>query len=327
MKKLSLSILSMFFLLIGLNFAEEIQAAQPYPAKPILFIVPIEAGSDGDILTRPLLAKASAVLGKPIMVDNKPGAGTSIGCREIYGAKPDGYTIGMATITLVTNKLQGLMPWDYHDFTLLGTFYRMYANIYGSTKTKRPFKTIQEVISFAKSHPGEVSLSSAGVGSSLWIGGMAFIAGTGIELNVIPQAGAGGLAMLQAAGGHSDLTVTHMAAAKPQIEAGNVRFLAVLGNERDPKYPDVPTLKDIGYDIGWESLGVVIGPPKMPKDITDRLTKAFEMAANDPGYQKFLLERFANPFYISPDKITPYLDVKRNIVRDIMEKAGILKEK
>ncbi len=143
MRKLSMLILSILFLVIGFLFGEEIQAAQSYPVKPILFIVPIEAGSDGDILTRPLLAKASAVLGKPIIVDNKPGAGTSIGCREIYGAKPDGYTIGMATITIVTNKLQGLMPWDYHDFTLLGTFYRMYANIYGSTKTKRPFKTIQ----------------------------------------------------------------------------------------------------------------------------------------------------------------------------------------
>lgn len=327
MRRWSVLMLSIFFLGVGFNFAEEIQAAQSYPAKPILFIVPIEAGSDGDILSRPLAAKASSVLGKPIMIDNKPGAGTSIGCREIYGSKPDGYTIGMATITLVTNKLQGLMPWDYHDFTLLGTFYRMYANIYGSTKTKRPFKTIQEVISFAKSHPGEVKLGSAGVGSSLWIGGMAFIAGTGIELNVIPQAGAGGLAIVQAAGGHADIAVTHMAAAKPQMEAGNVRFLAVLGNERDPKYPEVPTLKDIGYDIGWESLGVVIGPPKIPKDITDKLTKAFEIAANDAGYQKFLLERFANPLYTSPDEITPYLDVKRKIVREIMGKAGILKEK
>ncbi len=78
MRRLSVSILSIFFLVIGLNLAEEIQAAQPYPAKPILFIVPIEAGSDGDILTRPLVAKASAVLGKPIMVDNKPGAGPGI---------------------------------------------------------------------------------------------------------------------------------------------------------------------------------------------------------------------------------------------------------
>ncbi len=302
-------------------------AAEQYPQKPIVFVVPTEAGGAGDILVRPLCQIVSETLGKPIMIVNKPGAASTIGYRELYGAKPDGYTIGMATITIVTNKLQGLLPFDYHDLSLLGTFYRMYGNVFGSTKTKRPFKTIQEVISFAKAHPGDVSMASAGIGQSLWYGAMAFISGTRISLNVIPQPGGGGLVIPQIAGGHADLGVTHVPAAKPQIEAGNIRFLAVLGDERDPGYADVPTMKDIGYDVVWESSGIVIGPPKMPKDVTDKLAKAFEMAANDSEYRKFLSERFALPFYISPDKISSYLDARRKTVREILDKAGILKEK
>ena len=303
------------------------QAAEEYPAKPIVFIIPIEAGSDGDIITRPLVEKASSVLGKPIMVVNKPGAGSSIGYREVYNAKPDGYTIGMSTITIVTLKIQGLLPVDYHDFTLMGTFYRMYANLFASTKTKNPFKTAKEAISYAKAHPGEVRVATSSVGSSLWIGTMSLISGAGIDLNVIPSAGGGGYAIAQTAGGHTDLAVTHVAAAKPQIEAGNLRFLAVIGDERDPNYPNVPTIKEIGYNVFWESFGTVIGPPKMPQVAVEKLRNAFRIAATDPAYQKFLLTKFANPFYISHDKIIPYADERGKIVHDIMKKAGILKEK
>ena len=303
----SIAIALCYLALCGMPFGEDVLwAAVPYPVKPINLIIPVEAGSDADIMTRPLAQKASAVLGKPIMIVNKPGAGSTIGYREIHGSKPDGDTIGMATIALVSSKVQGLMPMDYHDFSLIGTFYKMYANLYGSMKTKRPFQTVQEMISFARANPGEVKLSSAGIGMSLWVGAMAFISSTGLDINVIPQVGAGALTMAQLAGGHVDLAVTHSAVAKSQIEAGNVRFLAVIGDERDPLYPNVPTMRDIGYDVSWESMGIIAGPPNMPREVVDKLTKAFEVAAKDTEYQKFLKDRFSDPFYLSPDKMVPY---------------------
>jgi len=308
--------------------ASEVKAAEQYPAKPITFIIPIEAGSDGDVVTRPLCQKASAILGVPVVVVNKPGGGSTIGYLELYKSKPDGYTIGMSTVTIVTNKLQGLMDYDYRDFSLFSTFYVSANNVYGSTKTKRPFKTIQEAISFAKANPGEVSVASGGIGQSIWIGAMTFITGTGIEANVIPQAGAGALVIAQVAGGHADLGVLGMAGAKPQIEAGNARFLASLGSKREvPPFDNVPTLSELGYDAVWESFGIVMGPPKMPKDISEKLAKAFAAAAADPEYHKFLLQRSTPPLNLPQDKIVPYCDQQRNRVRNIMGKAGILKEK
>jgi tripartite-type tricarboxylate transporter receptor subunit TctC len=315
-------------ILSGILFAgNEVQAAEQYPAKPITLIVPLEAGSDGDILLRPVAQKASEILGKPIMVVNKPGAGSSIGFLEIHGAKPDGYVIGYGAIVMLTSKLAGVSRLGHADFTHLGAFYRMGTNVFGSTKTKRPFRTIEEAISFAKSHPGEISISSASKGQNLWVAVMAFMSRVGIDANVIPQAGAGGLPITQIAGGHADLAITHFPAAKSQLDAGNIRFLAVMGPERIPGYPDVPTLRDLGYDFSWEATGFIIGPPKMPKDVTDKLARAFEMAANDAEYHKFLAERSASAFYLPPKRVMDYLDERNKIVREIMDKAGILKEK
>ncbi len=324
-----ISTLVAFFLFWGINVLDPCaQGAERYPLKPINFIVPIEAGSDGDLAARPLVEKASRALGQTVVVVNKPGAGSTIGYYQIHDAKPDGYTIGMGTVTLVTNKLQGLFPYDYHDFTLLGTFYRWPPIIVAATKSKRPFKTIEEVLSFAKQHPGEVSVATAGVGQSQWIAAMAFMQSTGLKFNAIPQEGAGGITIAQVAGGHTDLAVMGLGSAKSQIEAGNVRVLAVLGTKRLPgKFSSVPILREAGYDVSWESFGMVIGPPKIPKDVSNKLVQAFAEAAKDPGYTRYLESRSANEFFLPAGEIQPFCDGRRQLVRGIMEKAGILKER
>ena len=124
-----------------------------------------------------------------------------------------------------------------------------------------------------------------------------------------------------------DLGIAALPSMKSQLDAGNVRYLAVLGSNRAPAYKDVPTVKELGYDVENEACGFVMGPLKMPKEIVDKLVKTFEIAAKDPEYQKFILERFTMPLYLPPEKIIPYLDGQRQVLRDIMGRAGILKEK
>ena len=316
------------FIVTPIGMGKMVQALEKYPVKPINIIVPVEAGADGDVMTRQLCQKASTLLGQPIIIVNKPGAGSSIGYREIYAAKPNGYTIGMATGTIITNKLQGIMPYDYHDYTMVGVFYDLNAILIASTKTQRPFKTFKEVISFAKSHPGEVSIATSGVGQAHWFFTLAFQETTKLKFNILPQPGAAGFAVAQVAGGHADLGILGLPAAKPQIDAGNVRFLAVFGSRRAvAPYENVPSLKEFGYDITIVSTGSILGPPKMPKDVSDRLVKAFETAITDPEFQKFLTDRYVIPIYLSPDQAIKYLDAQRKDYRIIAEKAGILKEK
>jgi len=328
MKRLFLVMITLFLVLAVVRFEGGIQAAEQYPAKPINFVVPLEAGSDGDILARPIAQRVSAMLGQPIMIVNKPGAGSSIGYREVHDAKPDGYTLGLALATIVTNKLQGIMPYDHRDFTIIGTYATYIPIVVGATKTKRPFKTMTEALSFAKANPEEVSIATSGVGQSWWIATMAFQGGTGLKFNIIPQPGAGAFSITQVSGGHSDLAILALGAAKPQIEAGNVRFLAVFGSKRaSPPFDKVPTFKDLGYNIFWESTQAVIAPPKMPKEIADKLAKAFERAANEPDYKKFVAETNAFSFVTTLGKSVDFLDDQRKVARSIMEKAGILKEK
>jgi putative tricarboxylic transport membrane protein len=326
MKRLFLVILSILFYFGSVHFGV-LPAAEKYPVKPIECIVAVEAGADGDVITRPVMQKVSQILGQPVMIVNKPGAGSSIGYRELYKSKPDGYTIGWGSATIITNKLQGVSPIDYHDFTQLGTFATFFPIVVGSVKTQRPFKTIQEVISYAKQHPGALSMSVAGVGQSWWVAAMSFLKGTDLEVNTIPQPGAGAMVVAQVAGGHTDLGVTALGAAKSMIEGGQVRFLATLGEQRAPApYDQIPTVKELGYPVSWESTNFAMGPPKMPKDIVDILVKAIKEAVHEPDYIKFCTERNTRWGYIPPDKVVAEFDKRRVVVREIMSKAGILKE-
>jgi putative tricarboxylic transport membrane protein len=320
---MALSVLFCFgFIALG-----TLEAAEKFPVKPIEFIVPLEAGSDGDVIARPVMQKVSQILGQPVMIVNKPGAGSSIGYREVHRAKPDGYTTGWGSATLISNKLQGISPLDYHDFTMLGTFATYFPVIVASTSTKRPFKTIQEVISFAKANPGEISLSTSNIGGNWWVASMAFMKGTGTDINIIPQPGAGALSMAQVAGGHTDLACVGLGAAKGMLDSGQVRLLVNLGEERAAApYDKIPTMKELGHDVGYESTNFAMGPPRMPKDIVEILVKAIKQAVHEPDYVKFCSERNARWVYTPPEQMVSVFDKRRAVVREIMSKAGILKE-
>jgi tripartite-type tricarboxylate transporter receptor subunit TctC len=302
-------------------------AADKYPVKPIQCIVAVEAGADGDVLVRPILERVSKTLGQPIVVVNKPGGGSSIGYRELHAARPDGYTIGWGSATIITNKLQGVSPLDHHDFTQLGAYATYFPIVISSTKTKPQFNTIQEAISYAKANPGKINMSTAGVGQSWWVAAMSLIGGTGINVNTIPQPGAGAMTVAQVAGGHAELGVAALGSAKSMIEAGQVKFLATLGDARAPApYDKIPTAKELGYNVSWESTNFLMGPPKMPKEVVTVLVNAIEKAAKDPEYIKFANERNTRWEYIAPGDVIPAFDKRSATVKAIMAKSGILKE-
>ena len=321
-------ILGAFMVVIMAGGGNRVQAADVYPSKPVVFIVPNEAGASADLLARPLMQKVSAILGQPVVVVNKPGGGSTIGYRELYGSKPDGYTIGQASGTIVTNKLQGLMPYDYHDFTMLGVYLNWLPAVVASTKTKRPFTSFSEVVTYAKANPGQISVATGSVGQLWWVASVALEEYSGLKFNMIPQVSSSAATALQVAGGHTDLGITDLGSTKSQIAGGLVRPLAIFGSQRLPgEFSNLPTLKEFGYDVVITSTHIVMGPPKMPKDITDKLVKAVEAAAKDPDYLKFISQYYAAPFYLTPEQAIPWFDGQRKVMRDVMGKAGILKEK
>ena len=327
MKRLLLACLFCMFVVMPF-VGTSAMAAGNYPVKPISVIIPSEAGSDGDIAARPFLEKLSKILGKPVLPINKPGGGQTIGYGEIYTAKPDGYTLGLAYASMLTAKMQGLFPYDHHDFTILGTYLVQYPLIYASTKTKNPFKTFQELITYAKAHPKEVKFASTARGGIFWNTAMVVQEMTGVKFNIIPQAGSAGFVVTQVAGGHADVGAGGFTAAKPQVDAGNIRLIATAGPEHfKGKYSSIPTLKDLGYNASIVTGSTLIGPPKMPKDVVEKLIKAAEIAAKDPEYQAFIESRYDIPKYMNPQEYLAFADEQVKLLRKIFEEAGLLKEK
>ena len=327
MKKFAAVVLGVISLVCFSGFGNVAMAAEKYPVKPIIFLVPLEAGSSADLAARLLASSLQAQLGQPVVVTNKPGAGSSIGNRELFNAKPDGYTIGMSTAAIFMNKLQGLLPFDHNDMTVLGSYLSWSPGILAPAKTKQPFNTIQEVIAAAKAKPGDIILSTGSVGQVWWVAAMDFLKKSGLEFNVVPQTASSAATLLQVAGGHADIGITDIATAKSQIDSGNVKILAMLSEKRMPNYPDVPTMKELGVDAFTLSTHLALAPPNLPKEIRDILQAAFDKAASAPEFTDWITKSSGIPNHQSPAQTIKWLNDQVSIYREIMGNAGILKEK
>jgi tripartite-type tricarboxylate transporter receptor subunit TctC len=302
-------------------------AGDDYPARRIVCIVPTEAGGDGDLLARALLEQVSKRIGQPIVVVNKAGAAGAPGYRELHDAKPDGYTIGLAFPTLYMNRMQGRMPWDHRDFTLIAQHGTFTPIVISTAKTTRPLKTIKETIAYAGAHPGELKFALSVVGGSWWVAGMIFQTNTKTVFKNIPQEGSGAVVITQLAGGHTDVGVAGLASALSQIEAGNLNFIATFGEQRLPgKYSHVPTLIESGYNVTWDSPNFFVGPPGMPKQIVEKLAKAIQEETAKPEFQKAALAINATPGYRSSTQLLQYLDNQKKVSEEILRKNGLLKD-
>lgn len=327
MKRLWLSMVVFAVVLGGLGMNQQVKAAD-YPNKPIHCIIPMEPGADGDINMRTIMRKASEILGQPIVIINKPGAGHTMGYREVHKAKPDGYTIGTCASTLIMAKMQGMYPYNHNDFSLIAFGYHALPIVLASTTSKNTFQTIDEVVAFAKANPNQVSMATTAVGGAYWIAAQMVESALKVNFNLIPQEGSAGYVVTAIAGGHTDLGVTSFSAAKGQIEAGKIRFLAVAGPQRYPgKYNYVKTLRELGYDASLSSFASVLGPPKMPKEIVSTLSAALEKAIKDPEVEKTIVARNMIPEYMSPEAFLKFCNEQEGGYRAVLQKMGLLKTK
>ncbi len=327
MKKL---LAALFLLFLAGFFGPASGAAQgEFPTKRIVCIVPSEAGGDGDVTCRKMLEMVSTRIGQSFVVVNKPGAGGSPGYRDLHASKPDGYTIGYAYPTLFINKMMGLMPWDHNGFTILAQHVIHTPMLVSSVKAAHPFKTVKEVVSYGLAHPGEIKFAMSVVGGSWWFGGMLFEASTKVNFKNIPQEGAAGVVIPQLLGGHADLGLANLTSATGHVDKGNLNFLAYFGKKRSVvgKYNHVPTLIESGYDVSWDSPNFFIAPPNLPKNISEKLSKAILDVASNPEWEKFIISHGGTPLHDDPDQAFKYIEKQKEIVSALLRNAGILKEK
>ena len=262
------------------------QAQSDYPTKPIQIIVAWSAGASEDLRNRALAVTMEKVLGQPVVVVNKPGAAGTLGLTLVAKAKPDGYTLGSASTSpiLFAPHVQKVEYDSLKDFTYIaGTCIQPYGIV---VRSDAPWRTFQEFINYVKENPGKIKYGSFGVGGLAHIYMEALAKEWNLHWVHVPFKGdAPNLTALL--GGHVPISAASSAFV-PHLRAGKLRLLALFTGTRMTEFPEVPTLKELGfkYDLrGNEVLGI-LGPKGLSQDIVKKLEKAIEKAVESEEFKK-----------------------------------------
>jgi tripartite-type tricarboxylate transporter receptor subunit TctC len=262
-------------LLVGV---QALAQAADYPSKPIRIVVPYGPGGATDIVARILGEHLKEKFNQPVVVENKPGGNGVVALQETVRAKPDGYTflIGNITTNLLT-PLLGDPPMAFDPFKDLVPVARLadVPGVFLATKVNFPPNTVQEVVDYARTRPGEINHNTAGILAYSHIDFLMLQKRTGIKLVAIPlRAGAGG-GQIDLMNGAVQIALQNAATVTPLVKAGKLKALAVTSEQRLPALPDVPTLTEAGFDgIGTNAWNAMFAPRAVPKEILDTMTAA-----------------------------------------------------
>jgi len=275
-------------------------AAQTFPSKPITLIVPWPAGGATDVVSRAMAESASQHIGQPIVVENKAGASGTLGAVTLASnAKPDGYTIAQLPITVFRFPVMKgkKISWDpFKDFSYI-IHMTGYTFAIG-TKADSKFKTWKDVLDYARANPGKLTYGTPGAGTSLHIGMELISDHDKIKATQVPFKG-GPEAAAALMGGHIDLSVEGPSML-PLIEAGQVRLLMVWTANRLARWPDVPSLRDLGYPWVFDSPWGFAGPKGMDPAVVQTIHDAFKKALDDPKVQSVMDRYLMQANYADP---------------------------
>lgn len=292
--------LAAFGLMLSLSMTA---AAQTYPTKPITLIVPYAPGGGTDISARIIAQHMSESMGQPIIIENRPGAGTLIGSAVVAKAAPDGYTLvyGSVTHTIAPALYGEKMPFDaVKDFTPV-TQIASFPFVF-LVQPSSGISSIKDLIARMKANPGKFNYASVGNGTGTNLSGELFKKMTGTDMVHIPFKGSGP-ALTGLLGGQVQLAISDTPPAIPHLKSGTLKALAVTTPKRASSLPDVPTVAEAGVP-GFEftSWWGVFGPANMPKAITEKLQQEFAKALQQPAVKERLASFSADPVGNSPEE-------------------------
>jgi tripartite-type tricarboxylate transporter receptor subunit TctC len=296
--------------------------AQDYPDRTIEWIVPSSAGSGFDVVTRIITNKLPDVLGVPVVVQNIAGAGGVVGTAKTAEAEPDGYTVLITNVNHTANealrkdKTYVLLE-DFDPVMRFGVSHYVIV-VHPSVEAE----TLEELLAMAKEKPGELSWASAGVGSTTFMVGSMFNSKAGIDVTHIPYEG-GGPAIAATVAGEVDYYGAPYATAKPFIEDGAVRALAVTAAERVSFLPDLPSASEIVPGFDFTSWYGVMVPAGTPADRVETFRQAMIETLDDPEVKKALEDLGLELIQEGPEEFKAYLEKEIAVMNEIVEEAGI----
>lgn len=299
------------FCALGLVNAQNKEVAS-YPNKPIRIINPLAAGGAVDTMARMLAPTLQEILGQPIVIESKPGAGGTIGANFVAKSPADGYTILMVYDTFAVNPhVYKNLPFDsFKDLAPVTELVKIPLVVVAGNKL--PANNLRELADLSKSRSNGINFSSGGAGSSGHLAAELLKTNLGIDMTHVPYKG-GGPAMTATIGGETDITILGAVITVPQIKGGNLKALAVLGKKRTPALPQVPTAAEQGlsnFDVSsW--VGVLV-PAGTPAPIIDKINNAFAQALKNPNVQARMAEQGNEVVASSPAQFGVFLNQESN---------------
>ncbi len=296
--------------------------AQAFPTKSIKLIVAFPAGGPTDITMRMLAEEAGKVLGQPVIIDNKPGAGGTLPAQALQTSAPDGYTVAQIPLGVFRLPYTTKINWDPVkdiSYVLNLTGYAFGVVVPANS----PFKTWADFVAYAKANPGKLSYGSTGTLTSPHLTMELIAQQLGIELLHIPYKGSADL--MQATLGGQLMAAADSTGFAPQVEAGKLRVLNTWGAERLAKFPDAPTLKELGIDVVQNSPFGLGAPRGTPPDVVRRLHDAFKQAMEQESYRAALARYDMVPIYMSTSAYQKFAETTFAREKALVEKLGLAK--
>ena len=287
-------------------------AAQTYPTRPVKVIVPFATGAASDIIARQVFDRVSAAMGQGFVVENRPGAGGTVGSEFVAKATPDGYTLLISTAALpISAGVYKNLRYDSSAYASVTVM--THSPLAFAANLNFPPKTMKEFIDYAKANPGKVNFGSLGIATSHHLTGEKLKLDAGIDMVHVPYKGSSA-AHTDLIGGQIQVMFDNFVALLPQIKAGKVRALAVSSAKRHPLLPDVPSIAEGGVRdfeaVAWFG---VVAPPGTPRDIVAKLNAEVVKALNQPEMKQRLTDGGSLVIGNSPDDADRFL--KSEIVR------------
>ncbi|PWT89610.1 MAG: LacI family transcriptional regulator [Proteobacteria bacterium] len=296
--------------------------AQGWPTKPIRVVVPLTAGSASDVMGRLVMEQLSAQLGQPIVVENRPGAGSTIGMAAVAKAEPDGYTLLVNSSThTVTPATRSNLGFEMSDLAAIAPLGNMpVVMVFNPAKG---YRKLGDFVAAAKTRPGSVNYASAGAGNSSHLNGERFRLAAGIEAVHLPFKGAPE-AMTEVLAGRADFYFAPLVNALPLLKDGQLQALAVSGSARASALPDVPTTVEAGYpNSEYNFWAGVFAPARTPAEIRGKLYRELALALQNPRVRDRLAGLGADPMPLDSAQFEALVREEIEVNTALVKAAGI----
>ena len=296
--------------------------AQTFPVRPIKLVIAFPAGGPTDITMRQLADNASKILGQPVIIENKPGAGGTLPAQALQTTAADGYTLAQMPLGVFRLPYTTKINWDPVkdiNYVINVTGYAFGIVVPADS----PFKTWADLVAYAKANPGKLTYGSTGTFTSPHLTTELIAQKAGIQLQHVPYKGSADLMLATVSG--QLMAAADSTGFAPQVEAGKLRVLNTWGDKRLAKFPDAPTLKELGYDTVQNSPFGIGAPKGTPSEVVQKVHDAFKKAMEEPSYVAALGRYDMLPNYMSSADYTKFAQDTFGREKTLIEKLGLAK--